>query len=1138
MADLTYHPVLADSAAQLANAEPARLLVLGEELPDGYEAAAELRLLEEPEVWLPSGVYVCATDQGALAVFVDGPTAPGPATATTWTEAPDEHPLVQSYAWFERFWDEGAPVPAPRFQAGQDVRTLNGGQPALIRSRNFQDGHWSYTVRIDNQSKVLSEAALAAEELDDDPQDWVKRPPSPVDRFAATLTRAKLGENLTDTVYSFRATRTVFRPYQFKPIIRLLSSGRMRLLIADEVGLGKTIEAGLVWTELDARRQADRVLIVCPSMLVAKWKQEMRERFGFELTELTRDVLDEFLDDMENDRRRSRSAWICSLERLRGWDGLERMAELSPQFDLVIADEAHAFRNSGTRSNILGSLLADWADALVFLSATPLNLGNQDLYNLLELLAPGEFDDRTVLEQRLEPNAVLNRVGASLFDPGVANTTRRMWLHEVRDLTFGPAVTGRPEYQQLDALLSLDRLDHGQIAEAKRLVAELHTLSAVVSRTRKVEVQENKAVRDAWSIHVEWTDDEAKLYQLIHAWQFARARRKRMPVGFVTQMPLRLASSCLPAARDLVLAAASAPSPRALVEDDEEELDELDGLDAFADDDDDVDELEERWRDLDLDLRPPDEVIAAAERLGSVDTKFDAFMPKLRDVLEQDRRVLVFTFSRRTLGYLTDRLRSKGIRIAVMHGDVPREERLQIMRRFRDGEFDVLLASRVASEGLDFEFASAVVNYDLPWNPMEVEQRIGRIDRIGQQHEKIYVLNFHTPGTIETDIVERVHLRIGVFEDSIGELEPILQSKLRDLRRAMLDPELTPEERRRRTDEQLTAIEEQKKSVGDLENASSFLASADQAEIEGLEADLVTSGRYVGQRELVLLLQDWVAPAHGATCKVDPSGRWLFLRGNRSLDQQLSALQSKGERSQRELEVLSNRLRDEVEIQLCLDPELARTTGSDLLNANHPLVRAALRVPGAGEAKFSSVRITNADVTPGTYLTLVALANWNGIRSASEFWTESVTLDGRPAPAEVGYAVLAALAEAELDPAPIPLDADAAWLVRRANRQLLQRQTREEARRSAENEAIVKTRRMSVENVHERKVGQIQRRLESLRRSGASKVIHLQEAQLAKQAQRLEQQLKDLEARRGGELSLEYKAVCFVEVAGNERERS
>ncbi len=834
--------------------------------------------------------------------------------------------------------------------------------------------------------------------------------------------------------------------------------------------------------------------------------REMQERFGYDLDELDRDGLDEFLDQVEHDRLPRRRHWICSLERLRIWKGLDRLSELSPQLDLVIADEAHAFRNTGTRSNALGALLSDWSDALVFLSATPLNLGNQDLYNLLELLAPGEFDDRWVLEERLEPNAVLNRISASLFDRKVLNRTRREWLHSIRELTFGPAVIGRPEYAEVERLLSQDTLSHSEIAETKRLLGQLHALSAVVTRTRKVEIQDHKAVREAIPIEVQWTDAEAELYREIDKWQRDRARRLGLPIGFVTQMPLRLASSCLPAARDNVLA-----------------------LDAAAWSGDDMDP-DDDGNGVDPDDIPPSEVVAAAQRLGEVDTKFDAFIARLMPVVESGRRVLVFTFSRKALAYLASRLRERGVPLAVMHGDIDRDERHRIMAQFRQDEFKVLLASRVASEGLDFEFASAIVNYDLPWNPMEVEQRIGRIDRFGQVEDKLLILNFHTPGTIETDIVERVHQRIGVFEDSIGELEPILQSAMSDLRRTMFDFTLSPEQRERRLDEMLTALEEQRRTRDEVESASTYLSSTDQAEIDGLEQDLLSNGRYVGQSELVLLLRDWVAQAPGARCDLDRTGLWVSLRGNEYLETQLRGVQAAGERSSHELEYLARQLRNETDVRLCLDQELARTSGADLLGATHPLVRAALRVPGASQARFATISCLNPDVAPGEYLVAVALASWNGVRATSEFWTAAVSMAGDEAAPEIGSGLLAALAEGRLESGQEMGSADLEPLLRQALRQLRRRQTKEEARRSAENDALVETRRISLRETHARKFRQIQQRISTLKARDKTGVIHLQESQLANQARLLAEAEDRLEETRRGELKVEQVAVCLVRV--------
>jgi superfamily II DNA or RNA helicase len=1048
------------------------------------------------------GIYIFDDGSQVELMIVTVGSTPAEPTQLDWTVA--THPLVSAYDWLGAWWEGAAPISKPVFDVNSTAITRGTGQEAVVRRRDFDRGQWWYSVRVDGRTATVPERNLLEPDVDDDPYEWILRAPASVDRFAATLTRAKLRERLTDTVYSFRATRTIFRAYQFRPVIRLLQTGALRLLIADEVGLGKTIEAGLVWTELDARNQADRVLVVCPSMLVSKWRAEMRERFDHELVSLDRAQLDELLERVAEDRMPSRYAAVCSLERLRVWNGLEELAELAPRFDLVIVDEAHAFRNSETKSHALGALLSDWADALVFLSATPLNLGNDDLYSLLELLAPGEFDDRFVLEQRLEPNAVLHKLSASFFESTMSNADRLQLLRRIEELRFGPAVTTRPEYRDLEALLIESTLSPVQIAIAKRLIAQLHALSAVVTRTRKVEVQETKAVREAITISVQWTVAEAEFYAAFERWQIDRARALRLPVGFVTQMPLRLASTCLPAARDRV----------------------LNWKDEIGDEDLDASEGDEPW-DI---TSPPPEVVELAARLGDVDTKFDAFIERLLPIVREGRRVLVFTFSRRALAYLERRL-GDVVRLGVMHGGVDPEQRHLVMRRFRDHDFDVLLASRVASEGLDFEFCSGVVNYDLPWNPMEVEQRIGRVDRFGQTEEKILILNFHTPGTIESNIIERVHERIGVFKDSIGELEPILQSQMSDLRRTMFDFNLTESERRRRVDEMLTAIEEQRLALDDVESAASYLTSTDRAEIDGLERDLLTNGRYIGQLELVHLLADWASHAPGAECSLDKTATHLTFRGSAGLEMHLRSVQAAGERSRSEIDDLAKAMLDERDVVLCLDQEHARTSGHQLLTATHPLVRAALRVPGSSQARFSVVRVRTNDVPQGRYLALIAVARWNGLQPSTEFWTTSVDVESsRTSSSDAGAALLAALAESRLEEAADPSAGDLARALREAERELRRRQEAEADRRQSMNESLVETRRISLRETHARKITQIDRRIRTLRERGSTGVVHLQEAQRTNQDRMLREAEARLQDHREGVMDVEPVAVCVLEV--------
>jgi len=1106
--DFSYIPALVSSEAFIAEFPTGRLLIVGggldegQGLPTNFDLISESRFLTSPDVSLPTGIYRFRQGADDLVMLVtDGAKSATPTDELR--ESGDSTPLAMAYGWAERMWSAAVSIPRPRFVVNETVFQVADGREALVRRRRFQDGLWNYAIRMASQTRMVPESAIRVDIVDDDPHEWITRSPGPVREIAATLTRAKLREQLTDMVYSFRATRTIYRPYQFRPVIKLLRTGRHRLLVADEVGLGKTIEAGLIWTEFDARGQADRVLVVCPSMLVPKWQAEMTERFGYEVTELDQAGLERMVEQAEHDRLPPRLRAVCSLERLRTWTDLGRMNDLSPRFDLVIVDEAHGVRNAGTRSHALACLLSDWSEALVFLSATPLNLGTDDLFNLLQLLEPGEFDDPLALRTRLEPNTALNGLARELALGG--ESTRRVeLLQSIVPMTYGPAVVQKPEFAALERLVALPILTHAQIAEARALISRLHTLGAVVNRTRKADVDENPTIRQAMVVDVDLAPNERTLYDAVHRWQVDRAAAKNMPLYFIGQMKLRLAGSCLPAMRDQILAASSS------------------------------------WVDIDLeggdnngeavgDL-PPAGVVEAANALGDIDTKYEGFEKVLTNIVEEGRRVLVFSFSRPTVSYLERRL-SERFRVAVLHGGVRSRDRQDLMAAFRRGDYDVMVASRVASEGLDFEFCGAVVNYDLPWNPMEVEQRIGRIDRFGQENELVYVVNLHTPGTIETDIVARVHRRIGVFERSIGALEPILGTEIPNLMQTVFDFTLNAVQRDEKVDQILTAIETKARIQAEVEEASTYLNVFDDADIDGFEDEVLRNGRYVGQSELVWLLEDWASLSPGTRCQVTKDGLWLLFQGDATLDEHLLGVQAAGERSSSEIADLSVRLRGELEIPLCLDQETARRQGADLLGSTHPLVRAALRAPGSLETRFGAVRINTDEVEAGTYLVLVAMARWNGVRPAVEFWTAAADSDGNVVGEGPGDALLAALASASLAELDSPGSVLKVKALSAVESDLGRRLTEVGDLRKSENLALAAARKISLRETHGRKITQIKGRISTLRREGKPATIPLFESQIRTQEHQLNRVLGDLDAASVGDMSLENLAVVQVEVA-------
>ena len=221
-------------------------------------------------------------------------------------------------------------------------------------------------------------------------------------------------------------------------------------------------------------------------------------------------------------------------------------------------------------------------------------------------------------------------------------------------------------------------------------------------------------------------------------------------------------------------------------------------------------------------------ILEKARSLDPFDPKLEALRKIIRDKQDlPNNKIMLFSSFRHTLAYLDEQLRADGIRVGMIHGGTPDEERVALRGRFEkpreDSDcLDVLLFSEVGCEGLDYQFCDCIVNYDLPWNPMRVEQRIGRIDRNGQQSESVAIVNLITPGTVDADIYERCLLRIGVFENALGGSEEILGDISREIRNIAENFSLSEEERRSRlqqlADNEIRLVQEQEKlEQGQLE---------------------------------------------------------------------------------------------------------------------------------------------------------------------------------------------------------------------------------------------------------------------------------------------------------------------------------
>ncbi|MBI4564832.1 MAG: DEAD/DEAH box helicase family protein [Planctomycetes bacterium] len=675
--------------------------------------------------------------------------------------------------------------------------------------------------------------------------------------LSALITLTKLQGDLSNHVYAFYASRTQFYPHQFKPVLKYVDSPKKRLLVADEVGLGKTIEAGLILAEERARNPLRRVLVVCPSALRQKWEIEMSQRFDEEFRILDGEELRAFIRDVDRRGDAVTLRGICSLQSIRNETLLEELQASLPHLDLVIIDEAHHLRNPETLSHRAGRMLAECADGMVLMTATPIHLGNENLFNLLRVLDEEEFQEFKAFERRLasnEPIVHAQRIMAH-WPPDIKAALEA--LRGSESTADARRFLENSIYQDvLGKLRSAGTVNLSDAIAIQRDLSDLNLLSHILTRTRKREVREASPVRSPVILRPPFTPREMQCYQELTQFCIAwYARFSDNPVeGFASITLQRQMASCLPATIERYMSAPRAPN---LIDPEEHGLD--------------VEEIQES-----LPPAPAGPMIAQDPTfqsllrtyadLRTVDSKFDEFARYLHELEESGpgRQVLVFTYFKGTVAYLARRLAELRFKCLTVSGDVPStpgrpetDERARRFEQFRKGEVRILISTEVGSEGLDLQFCHILVNYDLPWNPMVVEQRIGRLDRLGQESPRIVIANFSVPGTIEDRVISRLYQRIGIFEHSIGELEPILGEQIRNLTRILMSSQLSDEEQERQIGQTAAILERKRQELVDLERNSAHLIGHD--EFYDLELDRVRKlRRYVTAQELRVLVEEFL----------------------------------------------------------------------------------------------------------------------------------------------------------------------------------------------------------------------------------------------------------------------------------------
>ncbi|MEN6295274.1 MAG: SNF2-related protein [Chloroherpetonaceae bacterium] len=670
---------------------------------------------------------------------------------------------------------------------------------------------------------------------------------SDIEDFIQALIYKKLEKPLSDNLYTFYASRTEFQVHQFKPVLKFLNTPNQRLLLADEVGLGKTIEAGIIITEMSARLgELSRVLIVCPSMLTSKWKEEMRKRFNLDFNILKKDDFIGFLQQYTEYGDAEKIKCIMSLQALRSKKMIERLREVTPRFDIVIVDEAHYMRNSVTSSSELGEVLSELSDAMLFLSATPLQLGTPDLFNLLRLLIPEEFSDFALFHNLIEPNEYINNALRRLYEPSAAIEM----LKKVEKTSQKERFIQNPFYQEAIELLgSNNKLSREQAIHLQKLLIELNSLSYIFTRTKKRDVEIQFPIREARVIRVEFTTAEMEFYNAVADFVsecFTARCGSSQGISFAVIMPQRQVASCIQSMKDnldniINKRVITAPSE-----------DNGDIIDPSSD-------VDEPWKLDDREVYSISKLKVSANRIGNTDTKFNMFLEALRNLEKEDptAKIIVFSFFKNTLEYLRRKLEATEYckRVALIHGDIPTKDRQKIIREFRQtDEIKILLSSEVGGEGLDFEFCNVIFNYDLPWNPMRVEQRIGRLDRYGQNHEKILIYNFSMSGTIDDEILSRLYSRINIFEKYIGDLDAILGEEIRELTKEMFNTNLTFDQKIQQIDKRTENIRRRQEELEEFEKECKKFIGQDEYFNQEVTRILETK-RFITSDEVLFFLR-------------------------------------------------------------------------------------------------------------------------------------------------------------------------------------------------------------------------------------------------------------------------------------------
>jgi len=666
-----------------------------------------------------------------------------------------------------------------RFEPGAQVESIDDHQLGVVAGAIDSDGLLLYRVNLPGAQTTMVESGLRPGIVTDAASLLRSGNVSSARSCNLRLTAARLLlAHQFDDLSSLSNSRVEIKPHQVAVLHRVASTYPHRFLLADEVGLGKTIEAGLIIKELKARGVVTRTLILAPSGIVTQWQVELKTKFNQTFSQYRRDSIAFLQTNSPGENVWTLNDNVITSTSYASLDEKRQREIAMAGWDLVVIDEAHharrqwegASRYSETKLYQLAEMLADpdmgKARAMLFLTATPMQLSTFELYSLVELLDPALFPGFPEFERHRQELAGLN----STVD-GV-----RRWnslpTAERQEATVEVIKWLAPERTDASDLL--------QTAAGRQVVTEellsKHRLSEVMIRNRKAVVggfmPRSAAI---WPVHL--SAQELEAYNATTDYVrtgYARSRALRNnALGFLMAIFQKLNSSSTYALRQSLMrriekleSGIRYEGISVDVEDDEiEEKSVSDGL---------GDLLAVERADTVQEIRELARIVGLLDGI-QVDSKLQVLLDRLRELIVRDplTKVIIFTQFRDSQEYIARHLDATW-HVGVFHGQLRAADKDQVIDRFREASGPaILISTEAGGEGRNFQFCHILLNYDLPWNPMKIEQRIGRLDRIGQQHP-VTIINFSIVGTIEERVLEVLSRRIRLFEETIGGLDPIL----------------------------------------------------------------------------------------------------------------------------------------------------------------------------------------------------------------------------------------------------------------------------------------------------------------------------------------------------------------------------